>query len=139
MNKLLLHLLILFQVLNLQMIRCFKEDSSLIQILTDTDLVLTLTKFLSIAHIEQESTTIKEMDQLQSMEIKAVVQIMSLIHMEAQLKIHQRNGISKLLLELLVDSLTNTLMIIMNNQEFCLEKLCLRQIELILLRTSLVH
>lgn len=127
-NQLLLQL-ILFQVLNHQTIRCFKEDSSLIQILTDTDLVLTLIKSQLIVHIEQESHIIKEMAQLMLMVITAACQTMNQIALAVQLKTLQRNGLKKSLLVKLVDSSMNTLMITTNNQEHSSEKLCQKLIE----------
>jgi hypothetical protein len=105
------------------MTRCFKVDYFLTLILTDIDLELTLINSLSIAHIELELPTIKEMVHQQLMVIRAMDLIMNQIPSKDLLKILNSSGHHNNYQESLAGLSILILMMTMSNQELCSERL----------------
>ena len=108
LNNLHLLLLILFQELNPQMIRCFKGVFSLMLILTVTDQERTTSKFQSTVPTEQELHPILEMVLQLLMVTMDLNQTMSLTHQMDQRKTLNSLGLNKTSQDKLQDILFNT-------------------------------
>ena len=108
LNNLRLLLLILFQELSPQMIRCFKDVFSLMLILTVTDQERTTSKFQSTVPTEQELHPILEMVLQLLMVTMDPNQTMSLTHQMDQRKTLNSLGLNKTSQDKLQDILFNT-------------------------------
>ncbi len=75
-----------FQELKHQVIRCFKEDFSPTPTRIDTDSAETMTKCQSIILTDPKSTTIKEMENLELMEMEVRLSTMNQIQEADQLQ-----------------------------------------------------
>ena len=108
LNNLHLLLLILFQELNPQMTRCFKDVFFLMLILTVTDQERTTSKFQSTVPTEQELQPILEMVLQLLMVTMDLNQTMSLTHQMDQRKTLNSLGLNKTSQDKLQDILFNT-------------------------------
>lgn len=119
------------------LIRCSKEDFSLIQILTDIDSVSTINKFQSTAHTELELLTTKETVLPLSTETKEEPSTTSQTPRVDQSKTQLSHGPLLQLLVLPADMLTLIQILLMSNQELSGIKFSLRNKERLSLTTYL--
>ena len=117
------------------MTRCFKVDCSHTRTPIVIDSVWTMTKFLSIAHIEHVLQTIKEMVPPQWPTTMAMKWTMNLTLSMGQFRMSNTVGSHTPSVVKLADISTSTLMITMSNQEPSSERRLMRQAESTLLRT----